>query len=222
MGHQDTDMDVESLKKTGCRRGRCLDTCLVVSIVFLFVAVIAVAAGGVICVMELQSKLGSARPPVHFEPKKLIGGTSPPTYKMQNFAYLKATSNKLQSCTMPLNLVVYGEGTSVGSNFVFDENLNSLKPLKDGTYFIYMELNFTCTSTCSAGVLSVSVGDKLTCEVELPDRPRPGATPVSRRCWTVTQKNTQGLHAQMTVPKTGLRNWQLELKGSGLGMFLVD
>uniref|UniRef100_UPI0037E84603 uncharacterized protein n=1 Tax=Semicossyphus pulcher TaxID=241346 RepID=UPI0037E84603 len=212
-------MDAESLQKSDRRRSRCLDVFLVVSIIFLFVALTAVAAGGVITVRELRSKLDSTRPPVQFETLKQSEDTPDPAYKMQNFVYLEMTSSKLETSTVPLAQVFYGASTSVGSNFMFDQKQNSLTPLKAGTYFLYIDLNITCNHNCSKGVLTVSVDDKLTCEVKLPDLA--DITPVTRKCWTVMRLDGQKLFTQMTVPKAGLKNWQLELKGSGIGMFHV-
>lgn len=114
--------------------------------------------------------------------------------------------------------VPYGAGNSVGSNFEFDEDQHSLKLLREGTYFMYIDLNLTCTYNCAPGLLSVRVDNKLTCEVELPA----DSTHVSKKCWTVSQIDEQKLLTQMTVPKKGLQNWKLELSGSGLGIFLVD
>ncbi|CAJ1053189.1 uncharacterized protein LOC117815251 [Xyrichtys novacula] len=214
-------MDTESLQSSDRRRGRCLDIFLVVSNIFLFVALIAVAAGGVMCVIELRSKIETSRPPVLGNPSKSKGDPLYQTYKMNNFAYLETRSDSLRTGPMFFKSVPYGEGTSVGSNFVFDGE-RSLLASKQGTYFIYIELNIICSHICSAGVLSVSVGDKLTCKVELPERLTEGPTPVSKRCWTVTQLSNDKLSTRMTVSDTGLKNWTMEPKGSGLGMFLVD
>ncbi len=120
--------------------------------------------------------------------------------------------------TMQWAPVSYGAGNSVGSNFMFDPDQNSLQPLRVGTYFIYIDLNLTCTYNCSPGILTVRLDNKLTCEVDLPA----DSTPVSKKCWTVSQIDGQKLLAQMIVPKEGLREWKLELTGSGFGMFLVD
>lgn len=113
----------------------------------------------------------------------------------------------------------YAEGTPVGSNFVFNKDQNTLMPQRAGTYFMYINMNLTCTHKCSAGVLKVKVDDKLTCEIELPvvaDN-----RTVTRQCWTVQKFDRKSLLAQMTVPEEGLENWKLELS-SGWGMFLVD
>lgn len=219
MGHQDKEMDVESHQKSG-RRGCCLDVFLVVSIIFLFVAVTAGAAGGVMVVMELRSKLESQRPSFVLETSKLSADATDPTNKMQNVVYLEYTSSELNSSTMKWAPVNFADVSSVGSNFVFNAEQHSLKAERAGTYFMYVSLNLTCTHVCDEGLLIVHVGDMLTCEVPLPKVA--DSTPVSRKCWTVSQLEGQTLVAKMTVPKEGLRNWKLELRGSGFGMFLVD
>lgn len=121
---------------------------------------------------------------------------------------------------MSFNVVEHGNGTSKGSNFDFNPEHYSLKPKQAGTYFIYVKLNLTCThrGNCSKGRLTVQVGDKLTCEVDLPSN----KTHMTENCWIVSQVNNQKLLTQMTIPENGLNNWKLELKSSGLGMFLVD
>lgn len=124
---------------------------------------------------------------------------------------------ELENSTMQWDFISYGKRTSVGSNFVFDSERHSLTPVQDGTYFMYVELNIRCISICNAGVLTVKVGDELTCKVELPA----GILPVSRKCWTVTRLHNQGLVTQMSVQK-GLENWKLELQSSGFGIFLID
>lgn len=220
MGHQNKEMDVESLQSSGRRRASCLDVFLVMSILFLFVAVAAVAVGGAILVRDLQSKVESPRALAESPPDALqqLGNTPSPAYKMQNFAYLMASSSVLQNSTMQWSQVVHGTGTSVGDNFLFDTEQNSLKPKRTGSYFIYVDLHLSCPYTCEKGILRVEVGDKLSCEVDLPE----GFKPVKRKCWTVSQVEDKGLITQMTVPKEGLSNWKLDLNTSGLGMFLVD
>lgn len=126
----------------------------------------------------------------------------------------------LTTQTMHLDVVEHGNGTSKGSLFDFNRDHYSLQPQQAGFYFIYINLNLTCThqGRCSSGRLTVQVGDKLACEVDLQSQD----THLTRKCWTVSQVNRQKLLTQMTVPESGLSNWKLELKGSGLGMFLVD
>lgn len=217
MGHKVTETDEESLQASGRGRGRCVSAFLVVSVLFLFVAVAALAAGGMMVAMDLQAKLAAASP--KFDTSELPGHSSYPDYKMQNFAFLQAKSSELKNSTMRWAPVSHGAGVSVGSNFLFNSEQHSLTAEQEGTYFMYIALNLTCTHRCNAGLLSVRVGDKLTCEVNLPAVA--DATPVSRKCWTVSQMNRQKLLMQMSVPEEGLLDWKLELNSSGFGMFLV-
>ncbi|XP_039860764.1 uncharacterized protein LOC120717034 [Simochromis diagramma] len=218
MGQQAKDVDVEALQERSPQRGRCLDNFLVMSISFLFVATTALAVGGAMVVMELRSDMKSlGSPPSVGTQQKQTGDASSPAYKMEKFSYLQAANSKLGNSTMQWKSISYGKRTTVGSNFVFDPERHSLTPVQDGAYFMYVELNFTCTSICNAGVLTVKVGDELTCKVELPE----GILPVSRKCWTVAQLKNQGMLTQMTVQK-GLEDWKLELQSSGFGIFLID
>ncbi|KAM9857566.1 uncharacterized protein ACBR49_001184 [Aulostomus maculatus] len=213
------EMDVESLEKSSRRRGGCLDVFLIVSILVLFALVSALTVGQVMVVKELLSRMGSLPPPSEFGASTFIGATSGPAHRMQNFAFLEATSSELNNSTMSWAPVFYGAGKSVGSNFVFDEAHHSLKPKRQGTYFMYVQLNLTCTFMCSTGLLTVRLGDKLTCEVEL----SADSTRASRKCWTVSWMDAETrLLAQMTIAKEHRENWKLELTGSHLGMFLVD
>lgn len=126
---------------------------------------------------------------------------------------------KLETTTMHWEAVPQGESSSVGRNFVFDKEQQSLRPLTAGTYFIYINLNLTCTHKCNAGLLTVYVGNKITCNVQLPELA--DSTPVYGQCWTVSRIENEKLISKMNVPKE-LNNWKLELTGSGFGMFLVD
>ncbi|XP_060948407.1 uncharacterized protein LOC133025693 [Limanda limanda] len=211
-------MDVESLQKSGRGRSSCLNVFLVASVIFLFVAVAAVAAGVVLLVMNMDSK----KELPNFDPEavKRTGHSPYPESKMQKFAYLEFKSSHLENGLMPWAPVKYGGSESVGSNFQFVSQDQPLKPQQVGIYFMYIELNFTCTFRCDPAHLSVRVGDELTCEVQLPNVT--DNRPVTRKCWTVSQVNGQSPQAQMTIAKSGLENWKLELKGSGFGMFLMD
>lgn len=121
---------------------------------------------------------------------------------------------------MKWRAVTYGTGKSVGSNYEFNPQQDSLKPTQEGHYFMYVNLNLTCVYDCTGGVLSVQVGNELTCDVELPEVAN--STPVTKKCWTVSRLKTEGLISQMTIPEKGLKNWSLDLNSSGFGMFLVD
>lgn len=217
IGPPNKAMDVESLQSSGRRRGSFLDVCLVASVVFLFVAVAAVAVCGAMFVTKLQTNLESPPP----NASRLTGDAHTNSgYKMQNFVYLTPDSSSLQTSTMKWREVKYGAGGSVGSNFVFEPIQDSLRPRQEGHYFMYINLNLTCVHICKSGVLRVQVGDKLTCELELPEVA--DSVTVTKKCWTVSRLEEQGLITQMTTPNAGMENWRLDLNNSGFGMFLVD
>nr|XP_057940188.1 uncharacterized protein LOC131136882 [Doryrhamphus excisus] len=220
LGHRAKDMDMECPEKKYRGRRQCVDACMMVSILVLYAAFAALLTVCVTVLMEQRSKMNSSTQQFQFGS---TGHAQNPAYKMQNFAFLEAVSSKLVNSTMQWAPVHYGTGMSVGSNFHFDSSQHSLRPQREGTYFLYLDLNLTCTCAfgrhCSAGRLSVQVGDKLSCQVELPE----GSMPESKRCWTVSWMDSDTrLLTHMSVPKNGLQNWKLELSGSNLGMFLVD
>lgn len=118
-------------------------------------------------------------------------------------------------------LVDYGAATSIGSYFSFDEAQHTLKPTKEGNYFMYLDFKLTCTFKCKAGILTVRLGDQLTCHLQVHEGTK---TPVTRKCWTVAKMDgrTQLVAEIMTVPEEGLNDWSLDLNDSKFGMFLVD
>ncbi|XP_017159750.1 uncharacterized protein LOC108166216 [Poecilia reticulata] len=219
MEQSSNQADVESLQKSVGRRRSLVDFFLGMSVVVLFVAVTALAVGGMLVVKELRSEL---RDPGSIHARLVDSGSpSPsPAYKMHNFAYLEANESKLDNTTMSWRAVRYGERTEIGSNFQYDTLKRSLTPLKKGTYFMYIQVTINCTHKCEAGVLKLEVTGKLTCNVELTDDVE--KTPVSKKCWTVTQLDNEDLITQMTVPKKIKENWSLDVNRSGLGVFLVD
>ncbi|XP_077427314.1 uncharacterized protein LOC144055315 [Vanacampus margaritifer] len=218
LGQLPKDMDMECQQKRSRDRVRCLDVCVVTSIIVLLAALTAMAAVCVPVLITLQSEVHRLK--VHSGNKG--EGSTPTTtaYKMQNFALLEAISSRLENSNVQWDSVHYGAGKSVGSNFHFDANQHSLSPRHAGTYFIYLNLNLTCTSyNCSAGLFSVHVGDKLSCQVKLQKE----SLQESKKCWTVSWLDGKTpLLTYMSVPKEGLQNWKLELVGSNLGMFLVE
>ncbi|XP_054897644.1 uncharacterized protein LOC129367316 [Poeciliopsis prolifica] len=218
MEQSGSQADAESLQKSVGRRRSLVDFLLGMSVVILFVAVTALAVGGMLVVKELRSELRDPAP----GSARLVdsGSTSPSAYKVHNFAYLKATESKLDNTTMSWGVVDSVEGKSVGSNFEYDPLKRSLTPSKRGVYFMYIQVTVNCTHKCHAGVLKLEVGNKLTCHVELTDDVE--KLPVSKKCWTVTELKNEDLIAQMTVPKNVPHNWILDTETSGLGLFLVE
>ncbi|CAL9700568.1 unnamed protein product [Knipowitschia caucasica] len=218
------DMDVESQQRAP--RGRCLDCCLLVSVLVLFAGVAGVAGVGFLMIHDLQRMMNLRPPPDHpLQPQlpqaAMNRGDAPERFfKMQNFAYLEATSSELKNHTMPLDVVSFLDAESVGSNFEWNPVDHSLRAKQGGSYFLYVELNVTCGWTCAAGVFRVQVGNSLSCTVDLPHSS--SSEPVLRRCWTVSALATDSkLLLKMSLPHGPLPSWRLELRGSGVGMFLV-
>ncbi|XP_062311540.1 uncharacterized protein LOC134016152 [Osmerus eperlanus] len=222
-------MDVESLKNSARPRVRCLDVFLVVSVISLFLAVVAVAGLGTMAISELRLSVKS-RSSVNVQPSwlteagsqaRLNSDSGSTVYKMQNFAYLRASTSEPQNSTLALSPVAYGSGSSVGSIYDYNTAQNILRLTRSSSYFLYLDLHLTCTARCPRGHLTVTVGEHLTCRVELPEWAE--STPITRKCWVVTQMEADSrLVAQMTVPEQGAKLWRLDENHSGLGIFLVD
>lgn len=210
-------MDVESQLKA--RRGRWLDTCLVLSVLVLFAALAALAAAGVLVVRNLQSRLPHAHP--EFEMSKVTGNAPDNKFKMENYAYLETNSSELSDRNMLWDAVSFLDGQSVGSFYKFDSRQQSLQVKQAGTYFMYLELNVTCTYRCDPGRFSVQVLDKLNCEVDLPMHN--SSEPFTKQCWTVSMLPADTyLLPQMTVSNGRMPSWKLHSKGTGFGIFLVN
>lgn len=208
---------MESLEKRDARRGRCLDRCLVLSVIVLFAAVTALAVAGILVFQELRLHPKS-------EMSKVTSDARENTFKNQNFAYLEANSGHLMTRTMEWSAVSYRDGTSVGSNYVFDPKQHSLRVIQAGNYFMYLELNVTCHHRCEAGHFTVHLSDKLSCKVQLPANI---STPVNTNCWAVSWLSADTyLLSQMDVASVpigqSIKGWKLALRGSGFGMFLVN
>lgn len=219
MSQQNPEVDAESLQKSARRRGNCLDVFLVTSVLFLFAAVVALAVAGVMVVKGLQPQPRPSFQMSEHAAASLMGGTPSPAFKMENFASLQPKSTELLNGTLNWTPIDYAAGKTIGSNYDFSEQQSTLKPKRDGTYFMYINVKVTCVAKCKAGILNLSVKDKLSCDVELAE----GKTSVSKKCWTVsTLLEERSMVIEMTVPKTGLLNWALDINSSSFGVFLVD
>lgn len=131
----------------------------------------------------------------------------------------------LKNASMVWEPIQYGNGSTVGSSYSYDEKNAVLKVNKEGTYFLYTQLNLTCIHRCDEGTLSVTFFDDaknelLTCSLHLQtDR----SHRVAKKCWTVIPRLTEG--SQLMARMHGLvkpDGWKLELNYSGFGMFMVD
>ncbi|XP_014039255.1 uncharacterized protein [Salmo salar] len=222
-------MDVES-QKSARPRGRCLDVFLVGSIVLLFLTVATVVVMGTLALVELRSEIG-VKPSVvdmqgtsethHGVPRSM------PAYKMQNLAYLQLTSAKLENSTMSWSQVEHGLESSVGDLYKHNLHQHTLQTKQGGFYFLYLDLQLTCTAKCGRGILVVQIAshgdEKLTCQVELPEWSVSNpVTTVTRKCWRVTRLDSQSrLMGRMVVQEAQDTFWKLDVNGSGMGVFLV-
>ncbi|KAK2909520.1 hypothetical protein Q8A67_005357 [Cirrhinus molitorella] len=216
--------DVESQSPAARSRSRYLDTFLTVSVIALFFMFMVALAGALYFAKHIEDKISEQTPS-----KDSLIAQLPETgsaYKMQNFAHLRATESELKSGVMAWETFAYGKGRSIGSLYSFDKKQNVLDVKESGSYFLYVQLNFSCTGRCPSGQFTVTFYNQhnikeLTCSVSLPEWSE--ETPQSQTCWRVVTflENQNRLFAKSTINVT-LDNWKLELNDSGFGMFLVD
>ncbi|XP_038163315.1 uncharacterized protein LOC119798042 [Cyprinodon tularosa] len=218
MEQQSNQVDVESQKSSARRRGSCVTVFLGISVLMLFVAVAALAVWGMLVVKELRSELHDTTSHVAYSRNSDPSSSS--SYKMQNFVYVKLNQASPDNVTTPLELVKSGEGTSVGSNFQYDQLKQSLKPAKEGVYFMYIQVTVSCTHHCKPDLLQLEVSNtQLTCDLELTKDIH--LTPLSRKCWAVERLDGKELNVQMTI-QSKQNNLRLDVNKSGFGMFLVE
>ncbi|KAF7689217.1 uncharacterized protein LOC124377838 [Silurus meridionalis] len=225
--------DVERLQPSSPQqRSRCMDLFLLGSVITLFIMLLSGAALGFWVVKDLRARTESLTR--NAEP--IIAGLSQhrggvpdlgPSYKMENFAYLNTDSSELKNGSMLWHPIKYGNTTSVGKRYEYISNQGVLKMKQEGTYFLYAQLNLTCTGPCANGSLSIIFNDEnlteqLYCSIHL-HLPKTPSGHLVEKCWTVMPRvaaNTRlmaRMHARV-VPKA----WRLDLNHSGFGIFLVD
>ncbi|XP_051993165.1 uncharacterized protein LOC127651404 [Xyrauchen texanus] len=223
--------DVESQSSGARSRSRCLDTFLTVSVIALFVMFIFALAVALPFAINIGSEMSALKTRDAEGQKNALGMDAPEAaYKMQNFAYLRATNSELTKGVMDWESILYGKGQSIGSMYSYDKNQRVLNVNKAGSYFMYVQLTFSCTHICPSGQFTTSIYNRddkkqLTCTVSLPETPgMNGSAPVSRTCWhVITLPDQQSrLIAKTEFSKQTLNHWKLELNDSGFGIFLVD
>ncbi|XP_026874674.2 uncharacterized protein LOC113582858 [Electrophorus electricus] len=170
--------DVESLEPRARPRSRCLDVCLVGSVTTLFALVLGGAGAALMFVKDLPDVAESQRSHGQM-PSGLL------SYQMQNFAYMRATS-QIVTDVMKWEPVKYGNGTTMGSRYSYNTNQEALTVSQQGSYFLYTQLRFTCVHKCNSTTLTVTFQDQfavkhLSCTVKLPEN----FEPVMNKCWTV-------------------------------------
>ncbi|KAA0721710.1 hypothetical protein E1301_Tti021371 [Triplophysa tibetana] len=216
--------DVES-QSAARPRGRCLDTFLITSVVALFVMFLAGLGGALLFARHLESQMNARRTP---KSSGQVGDIpSGNSYKGQNFAYLRATNSELKDGVMMWEPIKHGDTQSLGALYDYKNNKRVLEVAASGSYFLYVQLNFSCMHICPAARFTVKFKDqsantRLTCSVSMPN----GTQPVSHTCWsvvTLSEKGSQLLAGSEFIEfSEPSGNWKLELNDSGFGMFRVD
>lgn len=120
--------------------------------------------------------------------------------------------------------IEYGDTQSVGALYDYNNQQSVLKVAASGSYFLYVQLNFSCLHICPEARFTVKIKDqnantRLTCSGSLPR----GMKPVSHTCWsvlTLSEKDSRLLAGSEF--SESIHNWKLELNDSGFGMFRVD
>lgn len=131
-------------------------------------------------------------------------------------------AGELKNGTMMWEPVAYSESESIGDLYNYDKRQSVLKVAARGSYFLYVQLNFSCVHICPPARFTLKFEDQqplLTCSVSLPN----GTRPVSHTCWSVVtlSENHSRLLARTEFTDAS-NNWKLELNDSGFGMFRVD
>lgn len=135
-------------------------------------------------------------------------------------------AGELKTGVMAWESFPYGKGQSIGSLYTYNKDQNALDIKESGSYFLYVQLSFSCTGKCQSGQFTVTFNNQhkmkeFTCSVSLPEQHK--ETPQSQTCWRVVTfpESNNRLLAKSEI--TGqLGDWKLTLNDSGFGMFLVD
>ncbi|XP_059407701.1 uncharacterized protein LOC132142079 [Carassius carassius] len=223
--------DVESQSPAARSRGRCLDTFLTVSVIALFFMFMVALAGALYFAKHIEDEINK-RTTRHLDGSAdALVAPFPETgnaYKMQNFAYLRATESELKSGVMAWESIAYGRGQTIGSLYSYDKKQNVLNVNESGSYFLYVQLTFSCAGICPSGPsdqFTVSFNNRLnnvelTCTVSLHEWRED--TPISKTCWRVVTFPENGERIVAKSQFKGSSDWKLEMNDSGFGMFLVD
>ncbi|KAL7845165.1 hypothetical protein AOLI_G00233570 [Acnodon oligacanthus] len=223
--------DLDGLESGAARSGsgsRCrrMDACLAGSVLALFALTAAGFALALLFALALRTEVDSIKKrrvsdgPVLGLQRAETGSD----YKAQSFAYLRATNSEVKPGVMLWESISYGNGQTVGSGYTYNSNHGTLAVEREGSYFLYTQLNMSCVHQCNSGSLTLTFvnqdNEQLSCTVKLPAK---HWDPVVRKCWTVIPhlEKKSRLLARISLD-TDLKNWQLDLNSSGFGMFLVD
>ncbi|XP_062865670.1 uncharacterized protein LOC134328509 [Trichomycterus rosablanca] len=234
----DVAVDVERAQKGagGESRGRCKIACLVCSVLALYALVLAGGALGFWTLHQLRADMERSWVPTHEALRSagthfkilsvLLFRFFQVSSRIQNFAYVRAISSKIENEVMRWESYPFGDTDTVGSRYSYDSKQATVTVNQEGTYFLYVQLTLNCKHHCDNGSLGVNFESEreeklLTCDLDLPETP---STPVTKKCWTVIPRLAKGsrLHARMDTRKREWKSWTIDLNQSGFGMFLVD
>ncbi|XP_076143489.1 uncharacterized protein LOC143125688 [Alosa pseudoharengus] len=224
--------DVESLQPTVRNSNKCVH----LSLACLAFAVIVTSLGGAAVVVLAWNKMDLLNKNIDMLMSIQSSGTGyhgatqyalaeADKFKSRNLAYLRASQDKIDVGTMKWDAIDIGNGSSIGANFDYDSVQRMLTVKREGSYFIYLNLNFTnadldCDRNSTVQVTLKSKGRVLlSCEVKLKDCPT-----VTERCWAVVQHldRDSRISGDISVHGEKPSRWQLVSNDSGFGMFLVD
>ncbi|XP_051982132.1 uncharacterized protein LOC127643422 [Xyrauchen texanus] len=222
--------DAESQTSDARSRTRCLDTFLTVSVIALFVVFLVVLAAALFFVKHVESEINAQTSQVSNGYTDKLKAGAGAAYNMQNFAHLRPTNSQLVEGEVEWESISYVKGQSIGSMYSYEKKDRVLTVKAAGSYFLYVQLTFTCTHICPSSQFTASFYDQhenkqLTCTVSLPNMPdMNGSLPVNRTCWRVITflEKESSLLAKTTFSEQNLVNWKLDLNNSGFGMFVVD
>ncbi|XP_041958888.1 uncharacterized protein LOC121718099 [Alosa sapidissima] len=220
-----SNVDVESLQPTVRNSNKCVH----LSLACLAFAVIVTWIGGAAVVVLAWNKmdmLNSIQPSGtghHGATQYALAEAD--KFKSRHFTYLRASQDKIDVGTMKWDAIDIGNGSSIGANFDYDSVQRMLTVKREGSYFIYLNLNFTnvdlgCDRNSTVQVTLKSKGRVLlSCEVKLKDCPT-----VTERCWDVVKHldRDSRISGDISVHGEKLSGWKLVSNDSGFGMFVVD
>ncbi|KAJ8254083.1 hypothetical protein COCON_G00206950 [Conger conger] len=211
-----TASDIESLQPRTRSGGRCLPAFLITSMITLFVLLAGVTFTAALFIRQLQTELANLTKTTH-EQTGPSAQLSESQYKVQNFAFLRASSGVLNNVTMEWK---NRSLETVGSGYTFSDVQHTLQPQAEGSYLLYLDLVLLCRDPpCSAINGTVVVKSEreqlLECQFSAPQRR-------TEKCWQVVRVDkAHRLVAVMSV-RGATDKWELDTEKSGMGMFLVD
>ncbi|XP_066564192.1 uncharacterized protein LOC136752613 [Amia ocellicauda] len=210
-----TSTDPETLQQPP--RGRCLDRCLLGSVVCLFVLLAAAVCGGAVLLLRLKSADSS---PVAL---RMVGHGSAAHY--QNVAFLQPiVTDQIKKHTIQWEEEKSALGNSVGTHFKYDKDNGALTIKVDGMYFLSFDMALKCNAVCEkAATVTVTfqTGKEhvLECQVDIP---KDSVSVPVKQCQAMRRlSKNDSLLAKMNVTVSELE-WQLENDKSRFVIFLID